>query len=110
MIEHDVILQMLKDMGFDEVWLGWIKILLSSGQSAVLLNGVPGKNFKCVRGVRQDDPLSPLLFVLAADLLQAIINKEHQMRNLDLPIPKEGIFSIIRYAEDTILVLLAEDI
>jgi hypothetical protein len=40
-----------------------------------MLNGIPGKNFQCRRGVREGDPLSPLLFVLAADLLQHIINK-----------------------------------
>jgi hypothetical protein len=42
--------------------------------SSVLLNGVPGKVFQCKRGVRQRDPLSPLFFVLVANILQSIVN------------------------------------
>lgn len=74
-VEHSVILQILQHKGFSPRWVQWIHQILSSGTSAVLLNGSPGKNFYCKRGVCQGDPLSPLLFVLAADLLQSIINQ-----------------------------------
>lgn len=47
----------------------------SSGTSVILLNGVPGKKIFCKRGVRQGDPLSPILFVSVAELLQAMVNQ-----------------------------------
>jgi len=51
-----------------------MRLIFESSISTVLLNGVPGKVFHCRRGVRQGDPLSPLPFVLAADLVQTVLN------------------------------------
>ena len=73
-VEHEVILQMLKHKGFDEKWICWVKDILSTGSSSVLLNGIPSKQFKCKCGVTQGDPLSPLLFVIVVDLLQSVVN------------------------------------
>jgi mannosylglycoprotein endo-beta-mannosidase len=51
-VEHNAILQILQAMGFPQRWVSWIQSILSSGISSVLLNGVPGKEFLCKRGVR----------------------------------------------------------
>ena len=68
-VEHSTLMLMMEDLGFPQKWLQWIQLIFNSGTSSVLLNGVPGKTIHCKRGVRQGDPLSPLLFVLTTDLL-----------------------------------------
>lgn len=64
--------------------------VLSLATSSVLLNGVAGKDFKCKRGVRQGDPLSPLVFAIAADLLQSVINDSYLQGSLLSPFPQHS--------------------
>ena len=108
-IEHEAIIKILEKKGFGNRWLQCIRRILSSGTSSVLLNGVLGKVFHCKRGVRQGDPLSPLLFVLAADLLQSVVNKAKDLGLLKQPILTDftSDFPIIQYADDTLLVMEA---
>ena len=108
-IEHEVIYLILRRKGFSEKFIAWIKQILEPGTSSVLLNGVPGKKFKCRRGVRLGDPLSPTLFVLGADLLQSVVNDLLQQGLLRLPIEVGDLdFPIIQYADDTLLIMEAD--
>jgi hypothetical protein len=52
-------------MGFGERFLKWVSPLLSTANTRVLVNGVPGGRIVHVRGLRQGDPTSPMLFVAA---------------------------------------------
>ena len=108
-IEHEAILQVMKCMGFNEKWLRWVKTILSTDTSQILLNGVPGKQFHCRRGVRQGDPLSPLLYMLGSELLQVVVNDLLLQGDITLPIiTDDEDFPIIQYADDTLLIMLAD--
>jgi hypothetical protein len=49
-IEHAPMIQIMRNMGFNEKWLSWIDCIFSSGVSSILLNGSPGRQFECKRG------------------------------------------------------------
>lgn len=64
MIEHEEILKIMEHKGFNRKWRNWMKEILFSGTSSILLNGVRGKQSICKRGVHPGDPLSLILYVL----------------------------------------------
>ena len=65
----------LSKKGFPDKWIAWVMLALSGGRVAINLNGELGEFFRRYKGVRQGDPLSPLLFNLVADALSGILIK-----------------------------------
>lgn len=110
-VDHNAIFYMLKHLGFGDNWIRWIKMTLSTATASVILNGVPGKTIICKRGVRQGDPLSPLLYVIVAEVLQRLINESWLHGDLNLPVqnPYTKNYPIIQYADDTLIILPVEE-
>ncbi|KAL6146382.1 hypothetical protein ACLB2K_057062 [Fragaria x ananassa] len=59
--------RVLTAFGFHATFVEWISSILSSAWLSILFNGSPVGFICCSRGVRQGDPLSPLLFCLAEE-------------------------------------------
>jgi hypothetical protein len=110
LVEFSIVLDMLRAKGFPDKWILWVDSLLNSATTSVLINGTAGKEFMCKRGVRQD-PLSPILFSIAADLIQYAINHEFLQGILAPPFPQNADlpFPVVQYADDTIIVMQGEE-
>lgn len=82
-----------------------VHLLLTTGKTTVLFNGVSGPWIQCKCGLRQGDPLSPYLFLIIADLLHRLV--VHLKSSLQHPLVDDLPCPIIQYADDTLLILRA---
>jgi hypothetical protein len=61
--------------------------LVTGGQTSIAITGEIGPFFRNKRGVRQGDPISPLLFDLIVDALALILDKAKQAGHIQGAIP-----------------------
>ena len=64
--------------GLPAPWIKWVMQTVQGGKVCVNVNGHRGSYFGTYQGLRQGDPLSPILFNLVADALDAFLDKAVQ--------------------------------
>jgi len=83
-LEWQFLLKVLNAFEFNNRFCSWINTILRSALLSINVNGKLNGFFKCKCGVRQGDPLSPLLFCIAEEVLSRNISKLVDLGKLDL--------------------------
>ena len=65
----------LERRGLDDRMICWIMQIVMSGNTAININGDVGPYFRPTCGYRQGDPISPLLFNSAVDVLAEVLER-----------------------------------
>jgi hypothetical protein len=98
--------------GFDSGYVHKIMQLVSGGQTAIAVNGDVGHYFRNKRGVRQGDPISPLLFDFVVDALAAILDKANRVGHIHGVVPHliPGGITHLQYVDDTMILIQNDDL
>lgn len=97
--------QALAQFGFGTTLIDWIKNYYREAKMSVLVNGSATKEFSPSRGLRQGDPLSPLLFILVVEVLSSMIKKavhDGTFKGIKLA-GKSNVVTHVQFADDTLI-------
>jgi len=108
------LLKMLEQRGFGQKWVNWMKFCISTVRFSILINGSPEGFFPAYRGLRQGDPLSPFLFIIAMEGLNNMIKAAKvNLWVKGFEVDRNGSNSLeithLQYADDTLVFCDAEE-
>lgn len=98
-ISHAALITLLKERGLPEAFCNYVAQLYETAHTTLAVNNNMSQPIRVARGVRQGDPLSPLLFNVVMDLVLANLPQRVGYRL------ENELVSALAYADD--LVLLA---
>jgi hypothetical protein len=106
-VNWDFLQEILLRKGFSARVVHRLLQLVKGGQTAINVNGEIGPYFRNARGVRQGDPLSPILFDFIVDGLAAILAKASSAGHIEGVIPHliPGGVTHLQYADDTMILI-----
>ncbi|KAE8806001.1 retrotransposon unclassified [Hordeum vulgare] len=111
-VSWDFLRKVLLRKGFDDRWVTRVMQMVSSGRTAININGEIGPYFPTKYGVRQGDPFSPFLFNMVVDALAAILDKAKpagHIRRIVLHLVGDLGVSLLQYLDDTIIMVEGSD-
>ena len=104
-VEWDYLRAIMTQLGFHRLWVDMVMRLITTVSFSVLFNGERLNSFLPTRGIRQGDPISPYLFLLAAEGFSCLLNSRLQSSTLKgiKVAPSAPVVSHLLFADDSLL-------
>ncbi|XP_058775087.1 uncharacterized protein LOC131649341 [Vicia villosa] len=103
-VSWDYIRYVMKKMDFGNKWISLMEASVLASSMYIIVNGSCMKDFKVEQGLRQGDPLSPLLFVIVMEGLTSLMEKETELEEYKgFQFGDNNIVDILHFTDDTII-------
>ena len=111
MVDWQCMYKIIEKLGFPQVFIKMVSLLFHDASACVKLNREPSPYFPIQRGVRQGCPLAPYLFLIVAEVLNAMVSQEMRAGRVQgISLPFKGRQQIIaQYANDTSFTLFGDE-
>ena len=84
-LDVDFMLAVCEKFGLGAGFVDWVRIFYRDAQTAIIVNGQIGRPYRLAYGVRQGDPLSPLLFDLVMETFALLVRSSPNLQSVELP-------------------------
>lgn len=99
-VNWDYLFRVLEKFGCGPAFCSWVKLLYSQTEATLSLNGTLQEVLRPIRGVKQGDPLSSLLFVLTIEPLGNLLRT---LPEVGIPVTPSYVSTGLYFADDSTL-------
>lgn len=94
----------MERMGFPAVFIRWVTKCITTCMISVKINGALEGYFKAESGLRQGDPMSPYLFVIAMEIFSACLKKKTNVQDFKVHCNAQQLrLTHLIFADDVLL-------
>lgn len=103
-LEWNFIFKIMRALEFPESFINLIRQCITTTRFSVAVNGEMCGYFNGTKGLRQGDPLSPYLFVLAMEVLSQLLNASYRNGRIGFhPMASNPLISHLAFADDLMI-------